>query len=82
MTRRLPIVLLALGLLVAVAGFAYDLVFAGIPYQDPTPEMAARYRFHSRIASMMERSGAAVFLFGVLSFPVIALRAAWRWTFS
>ncbi|WP_169977659.1 hypothetical protein [Tautonia rosea] len=78
MTRRL----LAVGLLVAVAGFAYDLIFAGIPYPDPTPEMAARYRFHSRIASALELSGAAVFLVGVLFLSVIALRVAWRRTFS
>ncbi|WP_201750216.1 hypothetical protein [Tautonia marina] len=72
---RPPLALPAVGLFVAGAGFAYDLAFAGIPYPDPTPEMAARYRFHSRIASAAEWSGAAVVLVGMLS---LALRAAWR----
>lgn len=28
----------------------YDIVFAGIPYQDPTPDLQARYAFHRSIA--------------------------------
>jgi len=46
---------------------SYDVMFAGIPYQDPTPEMLARYAHHARIASMMGWCGVAVFLFGVVA---------------
>jgi hypothetical protein len=56
-----------LGVFVIVAGFLYDGKFAGIPYQDPTPAMQARYNFHSNIAGAIELYGAVLFL---LSIPV------------
>lgn len=59
-------VLLGVGVLLMVAGFCYDVVFAGIPYQDPTPEMSARYAMHSRIASVVVAAGGVAFLVGVL----------------
>ena len=43
---------------------SYDVMFAGIPYQDPTPEMLARYAHHARIASIIRWFGVAVFLIG------------------
>ena len=30
-------------MLFILLGFIYDLIFAGIPYQDPTPEMTQKY---------------------------------------
>ncbi len=50
MRRHAALFLFGLGLLLLASGFVYDLVFAGIPYQDPTPAMSARYAFHARIA--------------------------------
>ena len=35
-----------------LAGFVYDVLFAGIPYQDPTPQMQADYDFHAKLASV------------------------------
>jgi hypothetical protein len=52
------------GLCVLVAGFLYDVKFAGIPYQDPTPEMSASYGRHSLIASTLCFIGAGAFLAG------------------
>jgi hypothetical protein len=49
------------------AGFIYDVMFAGIPYQDPTPEMSARYAHHAHIASAICWLGVAVLLFGVIA---------------
>lgn len=54
------------GVFLMLAGFLYDVVFAGIPYQDPAPELAARYRFHSVIASAIRWAGLALFLLGGL----------------
>lgn len=59
-----PILIIVTGLGLTFLGFAYDIVFAGIPYQDPTPEMTANYAFHSRIASVIEWTGLVIFLFG------------------
>lgn len=62
--RVWPVFLCAVGLF--LLGFGYDLAFAGIPYQDPTPEMSARYARHSNIASTIRWAGVMVFLLGSL----------------
>jgi hypothetical protein len=67
MKRSWPFILIASGLFLLVGGFIYDVMFAGIPYQDPTPEMSARYAHHARIASSICRVGGGVFLFGSLA---------------
>ncbi len=53
----IPVAVMACGVAVLFAGLVYNLVFAGIPYQDPPPELAARYAFHSRVASAIEWGG-------------------------
>ena len=67
MKRFWPLMLIAAGLFLFVSGFLYDVMFAGIPYQDPTPEMSARYAHHAHIASVICWLGVAVFLFGSLA---------------
>jgi hypothetical protein len=52
------------GLLLLAGGFVYDVIYAGIPYQDPTPEMSARYAFHARVASIIYLTGTGVFVVG------------------
>jgi hypothetical protein len=52
------------GLLLLAGGFVYDVIYAGIPYQDPTPEMSARYAFHARVASIIYLTGAGVLVVG------------------
>lgn len=59
-----PLILIAAGLFLLFGGFVYDVIFAGIPYQDPTPEMSARYAYHQQIASIICWCGAGFFLFG------------------
>jgi hypothetical protein len=60
-----------LGLLIVLAGFVYDVIFAGIPYQDPTPELQAQYDFHSSIAGLIYKTGGTVLLVGIVVIPVI-----------
>lgn len=67
MKRFWPLLLVAAGLFLIFGGFLYDVMFAGIPYQDPTPEMSARYAHHARIASIIGWFGTGVFLSGVVS---------------
>ncbi len=62
--RSLPILLMATGLGIFVGGFVYDVAFAGIPYQDPTPAMAADYAHHARVASLIRWAGLIVALAG------------------
>jgi len=76
MRRFWPLILIAVGLLFLVGGFIYDVMFAGIPYQDPTPEISARYAHHARVASVICRVGGGVFLFGSLA-GIIRLVVRW-----
>ncbi|MBW6455986.1 MAG: hypothetical protein K0A98_08860 [Trueperaceae bacterium] len=46
--RSWPLLLVATGLAVFGGGFAQDVAFAGIPYQDPTPERAADFIHRAR----------------------------------
>jgi hypothetical protein len=55
-----PGVAVALGFVLAASGFVYDLAFAGLPYQDPTPKMQARWQYHSGVASVIDLVGAGV----------------------
>ena len=61
------------GLAIFVGGWLYDIVFAGIPYQDPTPELSARYKFHASIASGIRWFGFIVLIGGIV-FAIIQRR--------
>ena len=67
MKRLWPFGLILFGIAIIFAGFVYDVLFAGIPYQDPTPAMTANYNFHARVASIIRWSGLGIcFLGGVI----------------
>jgi hypothetical protein len=70
--KRFPFVVLAVGLLVVASGFAYDVAFAGIPFQDPPPELQRRYDRDARVAARIESFGGYITLTGG-----IAIVAAW-----
>ena len=64
MKQFLPLILIALGIIIIFVGFVYDVLFAGIPYQDPTPALTASYNFHSQIASIIRWSGMGICIIG------------------
>jgi len=64
MKQNWPIALLVLGIAIIFLGFVYDVLFAGIPYQDPTPALQASYDLHSRIASIIRWSGVGIIMVG------------------
>lgn len=49
--------LMAAGIGLVFLGFVYDVLFAGIPYQDPPPELAAEYARQARIAGFISWLG-------------------------
>ena len=57
--------------MIVFVGLVYDVVFAGIPYQDPPPELLADYNFHSTIASLIYKVGGIVFLLGLVAIPFL-----------
>ena len=62
-----------LGLVIVGAGFIYFILFAGIPYQDPTPDLQANYSFHFAIAALLSKTGGIVFLLGLLAIPFLCI---------
>ena len=60
-----------LGMAIVAAGFIYDIMFAGIPYQDPTPEMQARWEFHANIAFWIISAGGIIFCLGLMLIPFL-----------
>ena len=64
--RRLGCAGLLLGLAGLVGGFCYDVMFAGIPYQNQTPELQEQYALHSGIASYLTLACALILATGFL----------------
>jgi len=65
--RRLLFLLIIFGIMLIFTGFVYDVLFAGIPYQDPTPAMQASYDLHSQIASIIRWVGLGISIIGGLA---------------
>jgi hypothetical protein len=65
--RFLPVLLLVAGMAFLGGAFVYRVLFAGIPYQDPTPEMTANYDRHARIAGGLALIGATTLLAGAVT---------------
>jgi len=61
-----PFLLIMFGVLLISVGFIYDLLFAGIPYQDPSPAQQARWGFHKQVSSNVMTVGLLLALSGVL----------------
>lgn len=64
-SKTIPLILVVSGLCLGGAGLLYDVVFAGIPYPDPTPEMLASYDRHALVARVIELAGAADLALGL-----------------
>ena len=64
---------IAIGAILVISGFAYDLLFAGLPYQDPPPEIQERWIFHKGVAESIIVAGVTVFGIGCIwkAFPWI-----------
>lgn len=72
MPRFLKICGVALiGLILVAAGIAYDLIFAGLPYQDPSPAVQAEWEQNARTAGMIVMAGIALFVMGAAAIPLL-----------
>lgn len=52
------------GVIILFIGLYYAVFKAGIPYQDPTPELQIRYEVNYRIGGLLTESGFAVTICG------------------
>lgn len=66
------------GLCLMGLGFAYDVFFAGIPFQDPTPQLRAQYAHDAAIARGLELAGVLTIGVGLVMAVVRRLRLARR----
>ena len=78
MKKLWPVALLILGIMLICGGFTYDILFAGIPFQDPTPELAARYTIHANIAAFIRMAGMIVFVTGFLCGVFLLVRRRYK----
>jgi hypothetical protein len=68
-----PLILIVVGFVLIITGFVYNIVFAGIPYQDPPPELVARYNMHATIAQTITTTGIITMLAGIVGSIVLRL---------
>lgn len=54
------------GIAIIVIGFLYDWKYAGIPYQDPPPELLKKYNYHRSIADTITDSGFIILMLGIV----------------
>ncbi len=64
MRRLRPTWISLLGAGLLVTGFVYEIIFTGVPDQDPTPEMIARWAFHAQVANILYGAGLLTALAG------------------
>ena len=67
-------------MMMGMAGFAllfggviYGVVMVGVPYQDPTPEMARREAFHTDVSGWAMAIGGCVLLASIVAMAVVAI---------
>lgn len=60
-----PSYLVPAGLGLVLAGFVHDMRFAGLPHQDPPPDLQATWLFHKAIAEWVIAGGFSVLMSGV-----------------
>jgi hypothetical protein len=54
------------GIAIVVAGFLYDFLYVGIPYQDPPPELLKKYNENQKIAGNLIDTGFLVLLIAII----------------
>jgi hypothetical protein len=59
-----------------LGGFAWNVMFAGIPYQDPPPDLAARYAWHARFSATLCWIGILALVSGFVTAVVRGIRQA------
>jgi hypothetical protein len=55
------------GVSIIVAGLGYDIMYAGIPYQDAPADLLAEYNRNQRISNWIINAGLLIAAMGVLS---------------
>jgi hypothetical protein len=65
LTTILSFVPFVVGVALLAVGVGYDVLYVGIPYQDPPPALEHQYQDNARIASRIEGWGGDLILLGL-----------------
>ena len=76
--KLVPLALTIGGLGLIAAGFVYEVIFVGIPYQGPTGKMLANYARHEAVAATIRWVGLAGLLVGLAIYLLRAIRTPQR----
>lgn len=69
----ITVLLIVIGFSVMFMGLIYDVLFAGIPYQDPTPELLAEYNRNKATATRLFYIGGFFSSAGSIAAVVMAI---------
>ena len=64
--RRVGGTLLLSGVMILLLGLYYLVIRAGLPYQDPTPEMQLQYAIHRGVGMALAKLGAVLTACGAI----------------
>ena len=64
------------GLIMQLIGLYYLVIKAGIPYQDPPPELQLRYAIHMGIGELLFRDGLLLFAAGLSVWLLLGIKQA------
>ena len=67
------IVMGAVGVVLLFGGFVYGVAMVGVPYQDPTPEIAKRIAFHSNVSGWAMAIGGVILLLAVVASVAVSV---------
>ncbi len=74
MKKKIIQVIAVLGGILVIAGLYFTVVKAGLPYQDPTPEMVAQYERDTGIGMVLLLAGLGTEIFCLVYTVVCFLR--------
>ena len=72
--KRIGRFVLLLGIVLLIMGFIFEMILAGIPYQDPTPELTQKYMNYVFVAHILYKVGIPIVLLGLITIIAIKLK--------
>jgi hypothetical protein len=67
LNKKIGLILVVFAFAFFIIGFIYEGIFAGIPYQDPTPELYKKYMHYVNVGQLFYKVGTGVLALGILT---------------
>lgn len=68
--RFIPLII---GITVIIVGFYYSVIKAGIPYQDPPPELLEKYMFYMSIGENLMSIGFSISIVSIILLIILKI---------